>query len=150
MCDPYVKGIFLIAIFHSLLTEISNPTLPCIANSSDVSFKSVFSDWHKCGFYLSISTDLSHYLCFIVSLNCASLMCVYLPSLHMRLWSTEFVSPQTQRSSIRISCKWHPWIFAYLAYTQWLKAYPTAYALNACGLRILFLFCFVFLLCLIS
>jgi len=57
MCDPYVKESFLTAIPQSSRGDVQ----PCIVSSVDFSFKVVFVDWHKCGFGLNISTDLSHY-----------------------------------------------------------------------------------------
>ena len=53
MCDPYVKKCFLIAISQSSRRNIQ----PCIVSSVDVSFKIIFIDWQKCGFYLNIFQD---------------------------------------------------------------------------------------------
>jgi len=58
MCDSHVKERFLTAIPQSSCRNVQL----CIVRYVDFSFKSVFIDWQKCGFYLNISTDLSHYL----------------------------------------------------------------------------------------
>ena len=81
MCDPYVKESFLTAIPQSFHRDIQ----PCIVSSVEFSFKVVFVNWQKCGFSLSISIDLSHYLCLKLSPELC-LIEVQPPSLHMRLW----------------------------------------------------------------
>jgi len=55
MCDPYVEKCFLTAIPQSFRRNFK----PCIVRCIDLSFKFIFIDWQKGGFYLNISTDLS-------------------------------------------------------------------------------------------
>ena len=73
-CDPYVKNTFLTAILQSSHRNI----LPCIVRWIEFSFKFLFIDWQKCGFYLyrnlMISTEsLIDYVTWSLSLSWASL-----------------------------------------------------------------------------
>jgi len=86
MCVPYVKECFLTAIPQSFRRNIQ----PCIVSSIDFSFKIIFIDWQKCGFYVSIYTDLI--ICASESLTELCLIELWPPSLHLRPWSTELVS----------------------------------------------------------
>ena len=95
---------------ESILTAIPQSSRrdiqPCIVSSVDISFIVLFVDWQKCGFSLNIPADLSHYLCLRVSHWVVPHW--KSPSLHMRLWSTDFVSPQAQLVGITFIL--HPYL----------------------------------------
>jgi len=115
---------------HSYATVLSQryPTLHCIVNSVNFSFKVVFVDWQECSFGLNISTDLSQYLCLRLSLSLgrASLKC----SNPVYIWGCDPHSLSLHKHSgwvclspsIHTSCRQHPWILVCLVHNKslWL------------------------------
>ena len=119
MCDPYVKECLLTVILQSSRRDIQ----PCIVSSVDFSLKVIFVDWQKCGFGLNVSSDLSLiiYASRVSHLSCSSLKCSY--PVCMRLWSTEFVSPQAQW--VGMSFTFHPHLIKTTCVNSCLfSAYP--------------------------
>ena len=85
----------------------------------------MFADWQKCGFSLNISTDLSHYLCLRVSHWVLPHWSVTNQFTYMRLWSTEFVSPQAQWVGMLFT--FHPYLMQTASMNSCLfSAYPIA------------------------
>jgi len=107
------KNIFS-QLFHS---PLALSIQPYIVSSIDFSFKILFIDWQKCGFwfYLNISKDLSLYLCLSLSLGCASLKCdspfyesvihrVYLSTSTVGMYTFSFRPNLMQMASMILVC----------------------------------------------